>query len=336
MAARLRPSAPGPRLSQPSAAPPEIAEQSSAMKTYIILNPAAGRGAAGQRRGDLEAALRAVGLDHTLVTTHARGGATELTYQALEQGYDCVVAVGGDGTINEVVNGILGARARGVGDATLGIIPLGTGSDFIKALDSFSADDLHGAVARIAAGATRMVDVGRIVVEAGTLEIRRAFINGLGAGIDAQVAVEVGKITWLTGIAAYIVASMRALTFYRPGLMTVRYDGKELRRRLYFATLGNGRFQGGGFLLTPAGRIDDGLLDLCAVNSLRPDQVLRYYPKLLDGSHVGLPVVTMAQAREIEISSPTPFPVATDGEVVATDATRVVVETEPGAIRLLA
>ena len=79
MAARLRPSAPGPRLSQPSAAPPEIAEQSSAMKTYIILNPAAGRGAAGQRRGDLEAALRAVGLDHTLVTTHARGGATELS-----------------------------------------------------------------------------------------------------------------------------------------------------------------------------------------------------------------------------------------------------------------
>ncbi|HMQ29934.1 MAG TPA: diacylglycerol kinase family lipid kinase [Chloroflexaceae bacterium] len=305
------------------------------MKTCVILNPAAGRGAAGQRRGELEAALRASGLEHTLVTTHARGGATELTYQALERGFDCVVAVGGDGTINEVVNGIVGGRERGVGDAALGIVPLGTGSDFIKALDGFAAGDLHGAVARLAAGATRPVDVGRIVVEAGSRELTRAFINGLGAGIDAQVAVEVGKVTWLTGIAAYMVASMRALASYRPGLMTVRYDGKELRRRLYFATLGNGRFQGGGFLLTPSGQIDDGLLDLCAVNSLRPDQVLRYYPKLLDGTHVGLPVVTTAQAREVEIASPVPFPVATDGEVVATDATRVVVETAPGAVRLV-
>jgi diacylglycerol kinase family enzyme len=117
--------------------------------------------------------------------------------------------------------------------------------------------------------------------------------------------------------------------------MTVCYDGNELRRRLYFATLGNGRFQGGGFMLTPAGKIDDGLLDLCAVQSLRPDQVIRFYPRLIDGSHVGLPIVTMAQARQIKISSPVPFPVATDGEVVATDATHVAVETLPGAIRLV-
>jgi YegS/Rv2252/BmrU family lipid kinase len=270
------------------------------------------------------------------LTTHARGGAIELTFQAIERGCTCVAAVGGDGTINEVVNGIIGARERGVGDATLGIIPLGTGSDFIKALDGVVAGDLHGAITRLVAGATRPVDVGQITVQAGSQEFKRAFINGLGAGVDAQVAVEVGKITWLTGFAAYIVASMRALATYRPGLMTVRYDGKELRRRLYFATLGNGRFQGGGFLLTPAGQIDDGLLDLCIVQSLRPDQVIRFFPKLIDGTHVDLPVVTMAKARQIEISSPVPFPVATDGEVIATDATLVAIEILPGAIRLVA
>ncbi|NTU81705.1 MAG: diacylglycerol kinase family lipid kinase [Chloroflexales bacterium] len=306
------------------------------MKTCVILNPAAGRGAAGQRRGELEAALSGAGLDFTLLTTHGRGGATELAFQAIERGFTCVAAVGGDGTINEVLNGIVGSKDRGVGEAALGIIPLGTGSDFIKALDGFEAGDLHGAIRRLAAGATRPVDVGRITVTAGAQEIKRAFINGLGAGIDAQVAVEVGKITWLSGLAAYMVASMRALATYRPGLMTVRYDGNELRRRLYFATLGNGRFQGGGFMLTPAGKIDDGLLDLCAVQSLRPDQVIRYYPRLLDGTHVSLPVVTTAQARQIEISSSVPFPVATDGEVVATDATYVAVETLPGAVRLVA
>lgn len=304
------------------------------MKTCVILNPAAGRGAAGQRRGELEAALRAAGVAYDLVATHARGGAAELASQAIERGYEAVVAVGGDGTINEVANGIL-AAPRG-GEAALGIIPLGTGSDFVKMLDGFAGADLGAAARRLAAGLTRPVDVGQITVEAGGRELRRYFVNGLGAGIDAQVAVEVPKVTWATGLAAYIIASMRALASYKPSPMTVRYDGKELRRRLYFATVANGRWQGGGFLLTPAASLDDGALDLCIVPSLRLDQVIRYYPKLIDGSHVELKIVTMAQARQIEISSPTPFPVATDGEVVATDATRVVVEALPGALRLLA
>lgn len=305
------------------------------MKTCVILNPMAGRGAAGQRRGELEHALRHVGLDYTLVTTHARGGATELAAQAVERGFACVTAVGGDGTINEVVNGIIAAREVGAGDAALGIVPLGTGSDFVRMLDGFDSGGLPGAAQRLVTGATRLVDLGAISVETGGRELRRCFINGLGAGIDAQVAVEVGKITWLTGLAAYIVASLRTLTTYRPRPMIVRYDGKELHRRLYFATVGNGRFQGGGFLLTPSSQIDDGLLDLCAVHSLRPDQVLRYYPKLLDGSHVELRVVTTAQAHTIAISSPAPFPVATDGEVVATDAHRVSVEVLPAAIRVV-
>ncbi|MFV9503214.1 MAG: diacylglycerol/lipid kinase family protein [Oscillochloridaceae bacterium umkhey_bin13] len=305
------------------------------MKICVILNPAAGRGAAGQRREALEAALREADLAYDLVTTHARGGATELAFQAIGRGYDTLVAVGGDGTINEVVNGIVGSRERGLGDATLAIIPLGTGSDFVRMLDGIETGDLTSAVRRLATTPPRQVDYGQITVEAGSQELRRVFINGLGAGIDAQVAVEVGKIHWLTGIAAYIVASMRALASYRPGLMHVRYDGKELRRKLYFATIGNGRFQGGGFQMTPSGVIDDGLLDLCAVNSLRPDQVLRYYPKLIEGTHVTLPVVTTAQVRSVTISSNVPFPVATDGEVVATDAREVNVEVVPAGMRLI-
>ncbi|WP_129672875.1 diacylglycerol kinase family protein [Candidatus Chloroploca sp. Khr17] len=306
------------------------------MKICVILNPAAGRGVAGQRRAELEAALRRADLPYTLVATHSRGGATELAFQAIDRGFDCLVAVGGDGTINEVVNGIIGSRQRDLGDATLGIIPLGTGSDFVKALAGFNDGDLNSSVQRITAGVTRPVDLGQIVVEAGNQELHRVFINGFGAGIDAQVAVEVPKITWLSGIGAYIVASMRALATYRPGVMSVRYDGKEFRRKLYFATIGNGRFQGGGFLMTPSGVIDDGLLDLCAVQSLRFDQVIRYYPKLIEGTHVSLRVVTTAQARSLSIASSRPFPVATDGEVVATDASAVHIEVMPGAIKLLA
>lgn len=306
------------------------------MKTCVILNPMAGRGVAGQRRGELEAALRAAGLDFTLLTTHARGGATELAYQAVERGFSTLVAAGGDGTINEVVNGIVGSARSGVGTATLGIVPLGTGSDFAKMIDGPAGSDLSTAIGRIAAGNTRPVDVGQISVETGGRELQRVFINGLGAGIDAQVAVEVARVTWATGLAAYIIASLRALASYKTSQMLVRYDGRELRRRLYFATVANGCWQGGGFLLTPGAEIDDGQLDLCAVQSLRLDQVIRYYPRLLDGSHVALREVTTARARTIEISSATPFPVATDGEVVTTDATRVTIETLPGAVQLLA
>lgn len=300
------------------------------MKTCVVLNPMAGRGVAGQRRDELEAALRGAGLDYELVATRSRGGGVELAAQAVARGYEAVLAVGGDGTINEVVNGI----HAGGGGAALGIVPLGTGSDFVKMLDGFG-EGLPALARRLAAGTTRPVDLGRITVATGGRELQRLFINGLGAGIDAQVAVEVGKVTWATGLAAYMIASLRALATYTPSPMTVRYDGKELHKRLYFATVANGRWQGGGFLLTPAASIDDGALDLCVVPKLRLDQVIRFYPKLIEGSHVELSMITMAQAQQISISAPAPFPVATDGEVVATDATRVDVELLPGALRLL-
>jgi diacylglycerol kinase (ATP) len=300
------------------------------VKTCVILNPMAGRGVAGQRREELELAMRAAGLDYELVPTRSRGGGTELAAQAVARGCDAVVAVGGDGTINEVVNGI----HAGGGGAALGIIPLGTGSDFVKMLDGFDAG-LPALARRLAAGTTRPVDLGKITVATGGRELQRLFINGLGAGIDAQVAVEVGKVTWTTGLAAYMIASLRALASYTPSPMTVRYDGTELHKRLYFSTVANGRWQGGGFLLTPGAALDDGMLDLCIVPKLRLDQVIRYFPRLIEGSHVELPMVTMAQARQISISASAPFPVATDGEVVATDATRVEVELLPGALRLL-
>src|SRR3954470_2238796 len=118
-------------------------------KMLIILTPWAGRGTAGQRRGELEAALKQAGVSFDIVTTHARGGATELAWQGIERGYDPILAVGGDGTINEVVNGIKGAEAAMGRRAKLGIIPLGTGSDFIKTLDGVDANDISGGVRRL-------------------------------------------------------------------------------------------------------------------------------------------------------------------------------------------
>jgi len=301
-------------------------------KTLVIINPWAGRGAAGRRRPELEAALAQAGVEYAVVATHARGGATELAWQGVERGYERIAAVGGDGTINEVVNGIKGAEASLGRRARLGIIPLGTGSDFVKVLDGVEPNDLAGGARRLAADRLKSVDLGRVQV--GDDE-PRFFINALGMGFDAQAAAEALKLTKLKGMAVYLVAIIKALANYKAHPMSVEYDGERVHRRLLFASVANGRCQGGGFWLTPESLIDDGLLDLCLVDKMRLDEIIRHIPKVMEGTHTRLKQVTMARARQINVTSNAPIPVATDGEVLTTDARTVTVETLPGAIEVL-
>src|SRR6266545_8154790 len=301
-------------------------------KLLVILNPWAGRGAAGRSRPALEQALRQAGVEHAIVATHARGGATELAWQGVERGYGRIVAVGGDGTINEVVNGIKGAEASLGRRAQLAIIPLGTGSDFVKALDGVEPNDLGGGVRRAVGGRARTIDLGRVQVDDGE---PRYFINALGMGLDAQVAAESLKLTKLKGLAVYLVAIIRALASYKAHPMNVEYDGRRVHRRLLFASVANGRCQGGGFWMTPDALIDDGLLDLCMIDNMRLDEIIRHLPKLMEGTHGRLKQVRMSRARNITVTSSAPIPVATDGEVLSTNAHSVRIETLPGAIEIL-
>lgn len=296
-------------------------------KTCIILNPWSGRGNGKQQRPALEAALRKYEVDYTIVETHARGGGIELAYQALDRGYEQIVAAGGDGTINEVVNGLMGSRAQGGRVAQLGIIPVGTGSDFVKVLDGVHANDLEGAARRLAAGKTRFVDVG--------LANERYFLNAIGMGLDAQVAYETTKLPNIKGVAVYLVGIIRALANYKSYPMTIRYDDHELKRRMLFTSVANGRCQGGAFWLTPQAEIDDGVLDLCMVEKMRLPSIIRHIPTLMEGKHTSLKWVTMGQARRITIDSNGPMPFATDGEVIATDVSHVEIEIIPKALELI-
>jgi len=301
-------------------------------KILVILNPWAGRGTAGRRQAELEAALQQAGAEYAIVTTHARGGATELAWQGVERGYERIVAVGGDGTINEVVNGIKGAEVGLGRRVPLGIIPLGTGSDFIKVLDGVEPNDIAGGVRRAAGDRARTVDLGHAQVDDGE---PRYFINAIGVGLDAQVAAESLKLTKLKGFAVYLVAILRALANYKAHPMHVEYDGTRLHRRLLFASIANGRCQGGGFWLTPDALIDDGLLDLCLVDKMRLDEIIRHIPKVIEGTHGRLRQVHMSRARTITVTSSAPIPVATDGEVLSTNARSVTIATRPGAIEIL-
>jgi YegS/Rv2252/BmrU family lipid kinase len=304
----------------------------------VILNPHAGRGRAGRRQAELEQALHSAALDYRLHRTRKRGDAAKLAYQALQQGYNTIAVVGGDGSINEVVNALLHHASReqlAQPQAALGIVPMGTGSDFIKSLERFVPDDIRASVARLAAGHTRRIDAGRVQVTSDTGEQTHFFINNLALGIDAAVAAESQRIPYLTGTASYMAGAVRALLQYRIQPMTVRFADTELRRTLLLATVANGRCQGGGFWLTPDALLDDGLLDLCLVDRLRPDQIVRYLPRAMRGKHTGLPRVQMARASHITVEYTRPALIVTDGEVIATAARRLTVDVLPAALALL-
>jgi diacylglycerol kinase family enzyme len=247
--------------------------------------------------------------------------------------------VGGDGSINEIANALLQHAAHNqlpCAQAALGIVPVGTGSDFIKSLEGFAPDDIHASVARLATGHTRRIDAGRVQAVSDMGEQTHFFINNLALGIDASVAAESQRIPYLTGTASYMAGAVRALLRHRIQPMTVCFGDTELRRSFLLATVANGRCQGGGFWLTPDALLDDGLLDLCLVDRLRPDQIVRYLPRALFGTHTNLPRVHMARASHVTVEYIRPALVVTDGEVIATTARRLTVDALSAALVLLA
>lgn len=305
------------------------------MSTWcVIVNPAAGRGTAGRQQAVLEQALREAAVSYELLTTHAPGGATELTCQAIERGYQRVVAVGGDGSISEVVNGIIACRQQEGTATTLGIVALGTGNDFIKSLPGFRPNDIAGAVQRLAAGKTRTIDVGEVRITNPVQTHTTWFINDMGLGIHALIAAESRKIKRFKGIMVYAIAVARALITYKAAPMNIEYDTHTLTRPFLLACVANGRCQGAGFWLTPRAVLDDGMLDLCMIDMAPRLEILRRMPQVLKGAHEGIRQVTLERARHTVITSKSPFLVSTDGEIVATDARRVDARVVPHALDL--
>lgn len=290
---------------------------------YVVLNPTAGRGAAARVRAVL--AREMAGAEHVVAETSARGEAAELAEAAARGGWPAVVAVGGDGTVHEVVNGLM--RAAGDGDpAALGILPVGSGNDFAR-LAGVSADPVQ-ALRGIVAGVWRQVDVGSVN--------GRWFSNGVGIGLDARVAIEVDRRRRFRGLAMYLHALSNVLRVYSPPRMRVEIDGQAAGDGpMTLVTVGNGGRHGGGFWICPDARIDDGVLDVCMCDGLGTLGILRFLPQVLRGTHTGASCVRMRQAHRVRVTSPDPLPVHADGEIVAEDAHEVSIEIHPGRLRVL-
>lgn len=297
-----------------------------------MVNPTAASGAAGRRWPAVEAALRAAGTEVDTAFTEGPGHARELARAAASRGRDAVAAVGGDGTVHEVVGGLLEGAPRGAPLPSLAVLPLGSGNDFAAAL-RLPADPL-AAARTVTSVPPRPVDAGRVETLDGE---RRFFANGVGAGFDARVALRARAIPRLTGPALYGTALLWELTTLRTPPLRVRVDGREVHDGpACMVTISNGPRHGGGFHLCPGAEVDDGLLDVLVVEKLSRRRLLSFLSASLKGGMAEAPGIRRHRGREVELRAGGDVPAHVDGEILSHGAHRLRFELLPGRLPVLA
>ncbi len=294
---------------------------------FIILNPAAARGRAARTWRAAAHVLEQAGAHYELVHTDGPRHAEQLAQAAIAEGYQKVVAVGGDGTVQEVANGLVRA-ANGGPTVPMGIIGLGSGNDFIKLLGLPGSRPAEAA-RRLLTAQPRTVDIGLVG--------NRYFTNGVGIGFDSRVAVEARKIRRLRGFAIYALAVAKTLRTHRTPCMRVVIDGEQVAERdVTLVTVSNGACHGGAFWLCPQARLDDGLLDICIADALSAVGVVKVIPSLMRGTHLSHPAVRMYRGRQVHITSAEPLPVHADGEILYEGAQELEIEILPRQLTVLA
>ena len=289
------------------------------MKTYVITNPHSGTADDQALRGEFEQRG-----DVTLRMTAQENDARRFAEQALAEGYELIVAAGGDGTINEVVNGM----AADFGRATLGVIPLGTGNDFARSINMPAG--VAEALATLDAGITQAVDIVRV-----TSDQVRYFINvssgGFSGLVDETLTPEM-KQSW--GPLAYLRSAMAALPDLSEYHMQIAFDEEEaLDIKAFNVVVANARYVAGGIPIAPQAVLDDGLMDVLIVPAASMPQLALLAPQILLGAHLDSDLITFRRARKVLIESHPGMWFNTDGELVGNEP--AVFEVLPRALRVI-
>ncbi|MEN3011034.1 MAG: diacylglycerol kinase family protein [Candidatus Bipolaricaulaceae bacterium] len=286
----------------------------------VILNPVAGRGSAGERVEEVRRAFAAVGLRAEILRTEGPGQATELACALCGRGAEVVVAAGGDGTVNEVAQALVGTKTA------LAVLPLGSGNDFARALGLPMA--LEKAVEVLARGRKRRVDVG----EANG----RYYLNALGMGIDGQIAHHYRRHRFLRGELGYLLATVFEVLRFRPFGVEVRAGEERFCGELLAVAAMNGPWAGGGFCLAPQARPDDGLLDLALLGHYPRLVRLMVLPKTRDGSYLRLARARLLRTAQVRVYADRPLFVHADGELFPERVAALEVVLFPHALSVLA
>jgi YegS/Rv2252/BmrU family lipid kinase len=301
----------------------------------FIVNPASAGGRTGRRwvREILPLLPGRFGPDAAWAFTEKPGDAATIAERASREGRPMVVAVGGDGTLHEVVNGLMGVAGKRV-SPLLGLVPNGTGCDFARTIDV--PRDPARALEILAGGRSVLADVCEISCVGGDgARVRRFSINTCGCGIGGHVAAGVNRWTGRRhGFLAFLAAALSAVARYRPDEAAIAVDGAEaVRVRLLALFVCNGRYCGGGMRPGNDARIDDGRLRVVAVEAMHPARVLLNLPRLYSGRVEGVRGVHVCDASRVEVSASGSVLVDCDGELPGTAPASFIVR--PAALRVI-
>ncbi|MDP6797425.1 MAG: diacylglycerol kinase family lipid kinase [Candidatus Krumholzibacteria bacterium] len=308
--------------------------------TLFIANPVAGRGLGEKRSRELRKLLSSQDLDYELHMTTAPGDARRVA-EAEAANYSRIVALGGDGTIQEVANGLVRARMDAATPhpspfASLGILPAGTGNDLVKALGI--PRKLEQSLERLLQAKEKPLDIGRLRyrIADDTVERERIFTNNMGLGFEGQIVRVAEAIRLpLRGQALYGYALVKMLPRLCRPQMTLTFSDEKIEGEFLLLSVGNGHSCGGGFLLTPDASPHDGQLDFCLLDAQTPARVLRFLPKAMKGKHIDVEGVRMRRAPSLQVDIPEGTFAHADGELLSERCTRMNIEILPGFLPVL-
>lgn len=272
-------------------------------KWYIVINESAGRFKTAKNKKRILFLLKKYGIDFEMAKTQYPEHAIFLAEEAVKNGFDKIATIGGDGTFYEVANGIL--RSGLSKNISFVSIPSGGGNDF--AHNFGISDNYEKSLMLLKTGEPKFIDVGKIE------DI--FFINAFGIGLDARVARLSRKVKFLNGVPRYMVATIKAIAELKKYRCEIISDDIHLDEIFLMISIGNTKFAGGGYMLTPNALADDGLFDISIVKNASRLRILKILPKTFSGEHIKEKEVITFRSNKIQIVSDKDLPIYTDGEL---------------------
>jgi len=293
----------------------------------LIVNPAAGAGKTARHWPEIRSVLKQIGLKFEHDITEAPGHAIELVKSAVGKGYKLIVSVGGDGTINEVVNGLY--VTGGLNDVAMGIIGTGTGGDYIRTIGV--PRDYIQACERLMHPSMRVVDLG--MVEHGTNQ-KRLFANFGGLGFDAEIVkATTMKYKSLGSVSSYLMGMLTTLVTYHNHEMSLELDNKQEEKKVCTVIMSIGKYGGGSMLIAPNADPTDGLFDVVVIGDVSKPDLLYSLPRIYKGTHLTHPKITVTRVKHVKVDCKTNLALQADGELLGqSPATFSIL---PSALRLL-
>ncbi len=298
----------------------------------IILNPIAGAGSAIKALPRIRELLTQYELDFNIILTEYPGHGIELAREAAANGYDFIIAAGGDGTSNEVLNGLMQHKQAHGSFPVMGVIPVGRGNDF-----AFGANipvDVDESCALLASLPRKWIDIGKIHADESSEFLY--FGNGVGVGFDAVVGFLAARMR-LKGMLSYLVAAMKTIfVYFKPPLVRVDYGETSVTLSALMVSIMNGRRMGGGFMMAPAADIDDGLFNLCMVSKIPQMAMFGLIGKFMKGTHETDPAVQTSQGDRIVVTAlEGTLPVHADGVTVCEEGGKITIEILPRGLEVI-